>query len=144
MLGTLKWKLKFFLKGEESGEMHTKLFDTEEELEEFIESTGCEVFDEEEVPASLPEDLKVYVNVYRVTRHYGGPEEGGWWYNHFECVECVPVRNKNATTLRQDLEIEYADMKQGDIYSVLGGTEVDVRIERTRCESETRERPFYE
>lgn len=22
-----------------------------------------------------------YVNVYEVDRSYGGPEEGGWWYN---------------------------------------------------------------
>ena len=28
-----------------------------------------------------------YVNVYSVTRHYGGPEEGGWWYNAGEPIE---------------------------------------------------------
>jgi hypothetical protein len=22
-----------------------------------------------------------YINAYSVTRHYGGPEEGGWWYD---------------------------------------------------------------
>ena len=26
----------------------------------------------------------MYVNAYEVTRHYGGPEEGGWWYNRGE------------------------------------------------------------
>jgi len=23
----------------------------------------------------------LYVNAYRVSRAYGGPEEGGWWYD---------------------------------------------------------------
>lgn len=22
-----------------------------------------------------------YINIYRLDRHYGGPEEGGWWYD---------------------------------------------------------------
>ena len=32
-----------------------------------------------------------YVNVYSMTRHYGGPEEGGWWYNAGEPLASVPV-----------------------------------------------------
>lgn len=28
-----------------------------------------------------------YVNVYEITRCYGGPEEGGWWYDEGEIVE---------------------------------------------------------
>ena len=32
-----------------------------------------------------------YINAYEVTRHYGGPEEGGWWYNSGEPVASVPV-----------------------------------------------------
>ena len=27
---------------------------------------------------------KYFVNVYRTERAYGGPEEGGWWYNKGE------------------------------------------------------------
>ena len=30
---------------------------------------------------------RTYVNVYAITRHYGGPEEGGWWYNTGEPIE---------------------------------------------------------
>lgn len=25
-----------------------------------------------------------YINTYHVTRHYGGPEEGGWWFDRGE------------------------------------------------------------
>lgn len=30
---------------------------------------------------------KHYVNVYLVNRHYGGPEEGGWWFEAGEVIE---------------------------------------------------------
>lgn len=33
----------------------------------------------------------MYLNAYRVTRHYGGPEEGGWWYDAGEVLASVPV-----------------------------------------------------
>lgn len=34
----------------------------------------------------------LYVNAYEVTRHYGGPEEGGWYYNHHEPIASIPVK----------------------------------------------------
>lgn len=34
---------------------------------------------------------KLYVNVYLVTRHYGGPQEGGWWFDVGEPLASVPV-----------------------------------------------------
>ena len=27
-----------------------------------------------------------YLNVYIIGRAYGGPEEGGWWYDYHEWV----------------------------------------------------------
>jgi hypothetical protein len=27
------------------------------------------------------------VTIYQVTREYGGPEEGGWWYDHYDWVK---------------------------------------------------------
>lgn len=35
--------------------------------------------------------LYLYLNVYAVTRHYGGAEEGGWWYNTGEPLASVPI-----------------------------------------------------
>lgn len=29
------------------------------------------------------------VSEYNVTRHYGGPEEGGWWYDRHEFVRVI-------------------------------------------------------
>jgi hypothetical protein len=34
----------------------------------------------------------LYINVYSVTRHYGGPEEGGWWYNSGTPLASVPIQ----------------------------------------------------
>lgn len=35
---------------------------------------------------------KLYLNVYAVTRHYGGPEEGGWYYNSGRPLASVPIK----------------------------------------------------
>lgn len=32
-----------------------------------------------------------YVNAYRVTLGYGGPEEGGWYYSIHEPIASIPV-----------------------------------------------------
>jgi hypothetical protein len=34
----------------------------------------------------------VYPEIYKVTRHYGGPEEGGWHYDWFELVHTFQAR----------------------------------------------------
>lgn len=40
--------------------------------------------------------LTHYVNVYRLDREYGGPEEGGWWYDMREAVRSTPVTSEEA------------------------------------------------
>lgn len=35
----------------------------------------------------------MYVNVYELNREYGGPEEGGWWYDTGTVVESVDVNH---------------------------------------------------
>ena len=36
-------------------------------------------------------EIMTYVNVYQTSREYGGPEEGGWYYDHYECIESVKL-----------------------------------------------------
>lgn len=36
----------------------------------------------------------LYVNVYHVTQLYGGPEEGGWYYDAGEPVGSTPIKTK--------------------------------------------------
>lgn len=37
---------------------------------------------------------RVYLNAYAVSRCYGGPEEGGWWYDDREPLASLPVLKK--------------------------------------------------
>jgi hypothetical protein len=32
-----------------------------------------------------------YINVYEMFREYGGPEEGGWWYDSFSYEEAKSI-----------------------------------------------------
>ena len=87
------------------------------------------------------EETYRYVTVYRVTRHYGGPEEGGWWYNWYEPVHTEDFRSWEQ---RDELQKEWVDRNSGDIYSVLGGEEYRVYAEEIKHESASTERPHYE
>jgi hypothetical protein len=80
----------------------------------------------------------IFVNAYSVTRHYGGPEEGGWWFNEGEPLASVPVVEESSEeddiTDRVNLEIErlerlFAPLNVGNISSVRGGVKIEVREE---------------
>lgn len=82
------------------------------------------------------------------SRHFGGPEEGGWWYDHTN-VDAVHVcRNRTvARRLRRRLEREAAPYRpRHNRFSVLGGADYDVTVVRSRADVEelqTRGRPYY-
>ena len=94
-----------------------------------------------------------FITAYSVTRHYGGPEEGGWWYNWSTPVKTVSIpkkfqrHNKRAEkavkALRESLEKELSHINEGDIYSANGGVMLDVVSECIRHEEASTERPYY-
>jgi len=79
-----------------------------------------------------------YVTVYLVTREYGGPEEGGWYYNRripertWGCG--VPLPAWLTRIVARYLLGRYDAERYGDIYSVLGGQDVAVYEEHERHE----------
>ena len=90
-----------------------------------------------------------YVNAYAVTRHLGGREEGGWWYDAGSPLASVPIRatsNKDNAVVAEKARLEeiFEDVNEGDISSVLGGTRLDVYIEDEAAEYFPQERPYYE
>lgn len=95
-----------------------------------------------------------FITVYKVTRHCGGSEEGGWWYNWYEPAETVNIPRRWAKkpnqhwnqieTLIGQMRRKYADEVWGNIYSVLGGQEINVLGEETYREFESKEVPHYE
>jgi hypothetical protein len=54
-----------------------------------------------------------YTNVYSVTRCYGGPEEGGWWYDEGEPVESLCFSSEPAAHQAADeLHLKYPRNKE--------------------------------
>ncbi len=90
----------------------------------------------------------VYVNVYAVTRHFGGSEEGGWWYNAGEPLASVPFEEdappERVKAEKERLQELFSHVAEGNIYSVLGGTELMIRVEDREARYWPEERPYYE
>ena len=38
----------------------------------------------------------LYINAYIVSRCYGGPEEGGWWFDSGEPIASIPIPSEHA------------------------------------------------
>lgn len=94
-----------------------------------------------------------FVGAYRVTRCYGGPEEGSWWYNWMEHLASVRVPSTETNqrgiedtiyeAAAKQLEAEYGS-GEGNIYSVNGGYEISIEVEDAPGDQETTRKPSYE
>lgn len=77
--------------------------------------------------------VKTYgVAVYELDRYYGGPEEGGWWYNGGTLVhEEIGYPDEDSASARVK-ELESGEFRTtGDLYSVVyRGGAYDVRLIR--------------
>lgn len=105
---------------------------------------------------------KLYVTVYDCQQCYGGPEEGGWYYNWLTRVRSFPVSSKEEgrrliERLREEAEAPVchaASIPEGDSpfldtegyiptgFSVTSSQEL--YLEETPGAWETTERPRYE
>ena len=87
-----------------------------------------------------------YMNVYRVDRCYGGPEEGGWYYDTGEPIASIPFENEHeGKRLRLELTTKFKPM--GDPrtrFSVIGGSDYEVFSEDHFAKAYPEERPHYE
>jgi hypothetical protein len=92
----------------------------------------------------IPEDKWGYLSVYMVTRQYGGPEEGGWYYNWYECVATLQVVESDLVNACRFLFDMYAGRAEGNIYSVLGGTMVAIYLDDAPAKSETKKAQHFE
>jgi hypothetical protein len=84
-----------------------------------------------------------YVNVYAVGRIYGGPEEGGWWYDTGTVLKSVRCLTRGeADRVADVLRADYPDT--GRSSSVLGGDDYRVWVEDNPGANYPTERPRYE
>ena len=87
-----------------------------------------------------------YVNVYEEDRGYGGPEEGGWWYDISEPVHSERFDNeRDAEAYAESIKDEYPEQGDRPVSSVIysGGAHT-IRIENHPPVEQPTSRPHYE
>ncbi|UCC74155.1 MAG: hypothetical protein JSV86_06230 [Gemmatimonadota bacterium] len=88
-----------------------------------------------------------YVNVYLVDQAYGGPEEGGWWYDWGVPHVSIPEECPGGIYTMQKLWQAWCDKENDarpDYCSVHGQGEYRVSVEDEPARAWPSERPFYE
>jgi len=90
------------------------------------------------------------VSEYRITREFGGPEEGGWWWDRREFVR---VTSRNLTEDQARAECKRRNKEEQDAcrecavhdrFSVLGGADTRWIMEESARQFERVEVPHYE
>ncbi len=90
----------------------------------------------------------IYVVVQSISRHYGGPEEGGWWYDFCNTEEVHTVWGwQDARRLTRQLQEEYGQPRFNR-YSAANRGAGDIRVYPVAFPAEfeaneTREIPTY-
>lgn len=100
---------------------------------------------------------KYYINQYRINRAYGGPEEGGWWFDCGIFLYQVPEElyapgSLEAASMLRDRLQERADAEQDsgpdaylhDVGSVCCEGRIAYRVEEEPGADYPTERPYYE
>ncbi|MDH6674937.1 hypothetical protein M2277_005636 [Paenibacillus sp. LBL] len=77
-----------------------------------------------------------WVNVYTVTRAFGGSEEGGWYYRRYTCEVSRQVWRWDAEALRMELLRRFSNLAWGMLSSESVGQEVEVFIEKRKAAQE--------
>lgn len=86
-----------------------------------------------------------YVNAYAVSREYGGPEEGGWYFDLGTPLASVPVKDDaNAEFMASYLRETIGWESDRPRSSVLGGADFMLILEDHMAERWPKEWPRYE
>lgn len=108
------------------------------------ECSGCKGLDLED-PITYP----VFITVYEETLGYGGPEEGGWWYDIGTILEMVQVDTEEQENVIVAMFTKrYNDpddkfLKRGKT-SAAGGYDIILAITKDKGRSYPEIRPHYE
>ena len=89
---------------------------------------------------------RFYVSQYVVDRCYGGPEEGGWWYDWDDFAgvvaefDCKDEAYSYARACNGFIREQFGEP---DRFSVHGAPDVSYYVEAKPAELQTTERPHY-
>jgi hypothetical protein len=92
-----------------------KMTPEEKKIVEFSERVENFLRDKKyyQADATNPKNYPLYVTAYDLTRQYGGAEEGGWYYDHYDPVESIQVNTPEETRIAAARL--YKMMKGGDL-----------------------------
>jgi hypothetical protein len=80
----------------------------------------------------------LYVTLYVITSAYGGPEEGGWYYDHYdyECWFEVPTGHNQQAKIRQAKKLLQEMYEDAPFY-------YEIFVEKKIGSHDTKEKPIY-
>lgn len=87
--------------------------------------------------------LAPWINVYKVTRAYGGSEHGGWYYRKYSCEKSVQVWRWNAEAAVAKNLRTYEKLSWGLLCFEAAGTEIAVNIEWKAAQLQVKTKPAY-
>ena len=136
---TTRFRVSLF-DGDESFNHYYKAANRDEAVR--LASRACPEFDIN----SCTQMAAGWLNVYHVGRAYGGPEEGGWYYNHgtLECaIDTSGMTEGEASQLERLLRLSYP---KSDIPldSVLSDGDYYIEHDEEKGKSYPDHRPHYE
>ena len=95
----------------------------------------CKEFDQEEIRC---------VNVYETWLTYGGPEEGGWWYEEGNPEACHHIFSKKQAINRAvELSEKYDLANQGNIGDSTCVSAIDIIFSNRQAQAYPLTRPHY-
>jgi hypothetical protein len=123
------------------------IFDNDPEVE--AEAEPVAVFLEEHVAERWLDEYRwehgpFFVNVYEVERAYGGPEEGGWWFDTGHLIQSTPCGTDYALAEEVQGQVRSIYPRTDKRYSVIGGDDYNVVIETHPGKDFPEEWPHYE
>lgn len=87
----------------------------------------------------------MFVTAYEVQLVYGGPEEGGWWYEAGDVLQVIECEEHEIEDAKASLKDTYADDYSGrPLSSVLSDGELRIVVDDQPGEPFPAERPHYE
>lgn len=97
----------------------------------------------------------VWITLYEISRCYGGPEEGGWWYDYYTPTRSMRVSSDMAGAIMERWEMSYLSPRQRQRYletglfpsvrgNVYGGPDYIAYREDVLHQFATTEVPHYE
>jgi len=98
-------------------------------------------YDGDTVSKVRPSTDMVYVNAYLVSRMYGGPEEGGWWYDAGEPLESRFVSYRIACRVQARLLKTWVARQGADLGRYQS---IEVRLEENLAARFPASTPRYE